>query len=113
MKKSFRTFFLCSTFVLCPMILSSCQNSGNIIQNKDRNITSIAIKEGSIPEEVFIGQFNEAGIKLLVSYSDNTTEVVTDKCKFSGYDLSVAGSQKVKVEYAILKKDKICCIPLL
>ena len=53
----------------------SCGNN-HVIQSEDRNITSVAVKEGTVPEEIFIGKFDKSGIKLIVSYSDETSEEV-------------------------------------
>ena len=68
---------LISTFLLCPLTLTSCQNTGHIIQPDDKNIVSIEVKEGSIPDEIFIGEFDQAGIKLVVTYSDHSTEEIS------------------------------------
>ena len=37
--------------------------------------------------------------KVTATYEDGTTEDVTDKCTFSGYNMSTAGEQKVSVKY--------------
>ena len=37
---------------------------------------------------------------VIATYEDETTEDVSDKCTFSGYDMSKAGSQKVTAKYS-------------
>lgn len=77
MRKAFSGFWACCSFVLCGMLpITACTNPGHIIQPEARNITSIAVKEGTVPDEIFTGELDKAGIVLVVSYSDNTSEEV-------------------------------------
>ena len=55
---------------------ASCNNS-NVLQPNDVNIVSVSVKDSSVPNEIFVGHFDEAGIKLNVSYSDGTTDEVS------------------------------------
>lgn len=57
--------FVC---VLCASIVMFACGA-----KKDVNIKSIEVIESTVPEVVVIGKFDEAGIKALVSYEDDTT----------------------------------------
>ena len=38
--------------------------------------------------------------KVIATYEDGTTEDVTDKCEFTGYNMNVTGKQTVTVKYS-------------
>ena len=63
-------------FAPATLAIASCGGQGDVIQSSDRNIVSISVKEGTLPERIPIGGFNDAGIILVVQYSDSTTEEV-------------------------------------
>ena len=74
--KKFKVALLLSALTL-GSVLVSCSNEGHILQPGNKNIVNISIVEGTIPEEIIIGEFDEAGIQILVTYSDDTSDTVT------------------------------------
>ena len=67
-------FALFGLLLLVP--LSSCTFPDNVVQSADKNIASITIDRSSIPERIGAGLFDEAGIKLLVTYEGGTGETI-------------------------------------
>lgn len=58
--------------VLCSMFLiSACS------WQKDVNIKTIEISEQTVPSIIRVGEFDEAGIELVITYEDNQTETIT------------------------------------
>jgi hypothetical protein len=58
--------------------LTSCgANSDGVVQSSDRNILSITVDETSVPDAIYIGEFNAAGLKLIVTYSDGASETIS------------------------------------
>ena len=77
MKKSRLTLFLLLSAFVCPLTLVACSSGpASVIQSSDRNMVSISLKEGTLPEYIVAGRFDEAGIKLVASYSDGTSEEI-------------------------------------
>ena len=104
MKKKVSLYFQLFSFItLGSLVMTSCGRNNNIIQTEDKNIVSITVKESTIPDEIFIGHFDEAGIKLIVTYSDNTTEEValTSSMIPENYQqyLNTPGEYTIKVYY--------------
>ena len=58
--------------VSCAFIFAACGS----IQKPDVNITSFVVDTSSIPEVIVVGEFDEAGIKATVNYSDGTNEPI-------------------------------------
>ena len=66
-----RRSFLQIIFVMIfALALSACSIP------KDVNIKSIVIDEKSIPEFIVAGEFDEAGIKAIVTYEDDTSQII-------------------------------------
>lgn len=62
-------------------------------------LTEIALS-GTYPTRFHVGDaFSHTGMTVTASYSDYSEEDVTDDATFSGYDMSVGGTQTVTVEY--------------
>ncbi len=58
-------------FVICSTgLVTACS------WQKDINISSIEIQEGTIPETILVGEFDSAGIKLIVYYEDNSSQEI-------------------------------------
>lgn len=58
-------------------VLSGCSYvPGGPVQSGDRNITSIALTDASQSAPIYVGEFDEAHLELLVTYSDGTSENV-------------------------------------
>lgn len=70
MKKLFSKV-LAFAFILCASIAMFACNA-----KKDINIKSIQLV-GEMPEYIIIGEFDQAGVKILVTYEDDSTEQVT------------------------------------
>lgn len=103
MKKSIILPFL-SAFLCFGVALTSCQKGAdNIIQSSDRNIVSIALKEGTLPDVIVLGHFDEAGIKVVVTYSDGTNEEVAINSEFLGDEyaniIQTVGTHQVSLLY--------------
>ena len=56
--------------VVFSLIISACSFQKNV------NVKSIEIVEETIPEFIIVGEFDEAGIKALITYEDDTTEKI-------------------------------------
>jgi hypothetical protein len=57
--------------------LSGCSFvQGGPVQDEDKNIVSIKVDENTIPSTVYVGEFDNANIQLVVDYSDGTSENV-------------------------------------
>ena len=68
--RKFVVGLMCSLICFSPVALTACSKEGTIIQTEDRNIVSIELKEGTMPDVIFVGKFDEAGIILLIRYND-------------------------------------------
>jgi hypothetical protein len=78
LKTIFGLVIAASVIEFSGVLLSGCKlNQGDPMQSSDRNIASIEVDEASMPNVVYIGEFNEAGIKLLVTYSDGASDTVS------------------------------------
>lgn len=77
MKKITKLLIACS--LVGSFVLTSCSPSleNNVVQTQDKNIVSIQVKEGSIPDKIYVGEFDNAGIKLVLTYSDGSTEEIS------------------------------------
>lgn len=58
--------------VLCLMLTSAIFVSACGL-SRDKNIKTISIIESTIPEHIVVGEFDNAGIKALITYEDDTT----------------------------------------
>lgn len=67
---SFLLFGAAASLTGCKMTL------GGPLQSEDRNIVSIAVVEGSVPAIVYVNEFDAAGIKIAVKYSDGNTDEI-------------------------------------
>lgn len=56
--------------VMFAVVLSACS------LQKEKGIKSIEIIEESVPEFIVIGEFDKAGLKALITYDDDTTEII-------------------------------------
>jgi hypothetical protein len=57
--------------------LASCDfQQGTPVQSSDRNIVSISVDESTAPKVIYIGEFDQSGLALLVTYSDGTSESI-------------------------------------
>ena len=70
-----------NALLLCGLAFSvgmaSCSGiNGDVLQSSDRNIVSVNVKEGTVPNKIIAGKFDQAGIKLVINYSDGTKEEV-------------------------------------
>ena len=72
MKKKFLSKMMMVALVLCSMFLiSACS------WQKDVNIKTIEIVEESVPIIIRVGEFDQAGIEMLITYEDNSTETIS------------------------------------
>lgn len=70
-KKKFLSKMMMVALVICSMFLiSACS------WQKDVNIKSIEVIEESVPAIIRVGEFDNAGIEMLITYEDNSTETV-------------------------------------
>ena len=85
------------------MSLVACGGGGNNPKPKDPTVDSIAVKANSVPTEFTVGdQFSITGGKLIVGYSDNSTEEVDmtmDMIKNPPAMTEAVESYTVNVEY--------------
>ena len=71
MKNKILSKMMMVALIFCSMFLiSACS------WQKDVNITSIEVKEGTIPESIMVGEFDNAGIKLVITYDDDSIEEI-------------------------------------
>ena len=103
MKKSI-LFASISVFLCFGVVLTSCQQGeGNIIQSSDRNIASIELVQDTLPEVIVLGHFDDAGIKVKVTYSDGAVEEVTINSAFLGDEyadiLQTVGTHQISILY--------------
>lgn len=94
MKKFSKLKYLLAGIMVCfaMLILPACQ--------KDVNISKIEVKEGTLPETITVGKFDEAGIKLVITYEDKTTnEVAVTSQMVEGYEdyLTTPGSYTITI----------------
>ena len=72
MKNKFLTKIMTLVAIMSSMfIISACD-----IFQKEVNISRIDVKEGTIPESIMVGEFDNAGIKLVVTYDDESIEEI-------------------------------------
>lgn len=72
MKKNLLSKLMVCMFVVASMfVVSACG-----IQKEDVNITSFEIDESSVPNIIVVGEFDKAGIKADVTYSDESVETI-------------------------------------
>lgn len=69
-----KTLALSGISILLSLLLSSCKTTD--VTKSDLNIKSIAVDSASMPAKIGVGQFDQAGIRLLITYSDGTSEYV-------------------------------------
>ena len=51
-------------------------------------------------EDIYVGdEFTHEGITITATWNDNTTTDVTNACKYTGYDMSKAGTQTITATY--------------
>ena len=72
--------------------------SGSSTTEPEKQLSKLSPQEGTIQRDYYVG---DEFIKptMIATYKDGTSEDVTDKCTYSGYDMSVAGDQKVTIAY--------------
>ena len=64
----------------------------------EKQLSKLSPQEGTVQRDYYVGdEFIRP--TMIATYKDGTSEDVTDKCTYSGYDLSVAGDQKVTIAY--------------
>ena len=85
--------------VICVFILSIVLSACSL--QKDINIKSIEILEETVPEFIVVGEFDKAGIKMLITYEDGTTEKIdvnTNLLKDSYQEyLNKAGEYEIEI----------------
>ena len=71
--------------------------SGSSVE-PEKKLDSLSPQEGTITRNYYVG---DEFIKptMIATYKDGTSEIVTDKCTYTGYDMSVAGDYKVTIAY--------------
>jgi len=84
--------------------LASCDfQQGTPVQSSDRNIVSISVDESTAPKVIYIGEFDQSGLALLVTYSDGTSESIPVTTSFipSAYRhyLETPGNWNVTIYY--------------
>ena len=78
-KGKFKISFIKIAFVIISsIIISACSFQ------KDVNVKSIEIVEGSVPDFIIVGKFDEAGIQALITYEDDTTSIIDIDSNFLG-----------------------------
>ena len=77
MKKSLSFALLFSFLTLGSLSIASCNNGASTVIPEEKTISSISIKANTIPNEILIGHFDDCGIKLVINYSDGTTEEIS------------------------------------
>ena len=103
MKRISKLLIACS--LIGSFVLTSCSSEpeNNVIQSQDRNLVSISVKEGSVPDKIYVGEFDNAGIKLVLNYSDDTSEEinVTSAMLSSQYKqlINTPGAYTVEILY--------------
>ena len=100
MKKGiFSKLIACFVVLSCAFVVSAC----SIFQKEDTNIKSIVIDEDSIPEVIVVGGFDDAGIKAIVTYEDETTseiDVTTEMIPAEYQDLlETPGIYKISIMF--------------
>lgn len=95
LKKIITSILLCFLLV-CPMALTACKDKGD----PSKTISTIAIN-GTIKNEFYIGeQLNIEGLKLKITYKDNsTTEITLTNEMIAGFDTSSTGNKSITVSY--------------
>ena len=93
-----RVYYTGSTAVRCIDDLT-LEVSGEVTPpSSDKTLSSIAVS--GTATELWTGDaFSNKGITVTATYDDNSTENVTAKAEYSGYDMTAAGNQTVTVSY--------------
>lgn len=94
-KGKFKISFIKIAFVIISsIIISACSFQ------KDVNVKSIEIVEGSVPDFIIVGKFDEAGIQALITYEDDTTSIIDIDSNFLGdeYQKCINNSGEYEVE---------------
>ena len=64
----------------------------------EKNLVGLAVS--GTPADLWQGdQFTREGITVTATWDDQSTEDVTERCQYSGYDMDVTGEQTVTVTY--------------
>ena len=87
--------------LIAVLAVTLCLTACSPKEEKDPIVKSIAVVEGSVPTQVMLGETPDfSGIKVLVTYDDNTTkEVGFADVTIGSLDTTTAGKQSVKVTY--------------
>ena len=105
MKKKFirlvATILLSFTFTSCSLLSGLSgggSGSGSSTVEPEKQLSKLSPQEGTVKRDYFVG---DEFIKptMIATYKDGTTEDVTDKCTYNGFDMSVTGDQKVTIAY--------------
>lgn len=79
-------------------ITSASYTVTGLTVNAQKTLTSIAVS--GTPSEFWKGDaFNHDGMTVTATYSDETTEDITSKSEYTGYDMSIVGEQEITVTY--------------
>ena len=101
--KKMLSLLVCSLICITCIILTSCSNQGNILQNDDKNIVSISVDESTIPNEILVGEFDESDIMLIINYSDGSSDSIKITSGLIPEDykhcLNEAGSYTIDILY--------------
>ena len=111
-KKTLRKFVLCFAIFAITLILFACtaggeNNNGDGVENPDEDktptVSSIAIDSQTVPTSVFAGNVKLTSIKMIVTYSDGTTEEKGLSEEFIAIDsknkISQPGTHTINVVY--------------
>ena len=105
MRKGYlNALLLLSCGALGGAVLAGCgTHEGDVIQTEDKNIVSISVVEGSVPDYIFVGRLDEAGIQLEIRYSDGSSEILDVTTSFISPQyrplLQREGDVKVEILY--------------
>ena len=85
-------------------LIEICENNDELLKVKPQTVTKVidSMEINSNPEKstYYIGDsLSTSGLKLLVTYSDGTTETITSGFTTSGFSLTAAGTKTVTVSY--------------
>ena len=72
--------------------------SGSSTTEPEKQLSKLSPQEGTVQRDYYVGD-DFIRPTMIATYKDGTSENVTDKCTYSGYDMSVAGDQKVTIAY--------------
>ena len=68
--KFFSRIMMIALVMLCGFFVAACS------VQKNQNIKTIEVIESTIPEYIYVGEFDNAGIEALITYEDGTTETL-------------------------------------